>query len=360
MAKIDLGGLTAAIPEAVQNLSDMIKKDAFTYGDLMQTITLVPNVSYAKKIGLLGKIAAIGKTKSGTSCTLNTVTANITATEKSWAPIEWNTRLIFCKDDIENTIAMKTLKKGVEAYDLTETEYMEMYVDRLIEAIEEMYWRIVWFGDKDAANTDDSPAGYITATEDITLLNMIDGLWKRARTIIGTTPAQRVTIAANAEATTAAQDAAFTAALALTYSKNIFFNAPLEIRNKMKRDNYVAYCTQAYFDKLLANFQTFDLESMKKTLEDGAEALMINGIPFVPVPEWDEMIETYEDLGAKYRDPFRCICYSKENALVGVPDVATWGEFDAFYDRTDKKVYIDLADKIDALFLHDNMIMVAI
>ena len=360
MAKIDMTGLTAAIPEAVQSMSDLIKKEAFTYGDLMQLVTLVPDVSYAKKIGFLGKLAAIGKTKSGTTCTLNTVTATVPTTESTWDPTEWDTRLVLCKDDIEGTIAMKTLKNGVESFDLTGTDYIKAFTDALIEAINEMYFRMVWVSDTDAAGTDDSPAGYITAGADLDLVNMIDGLWKRARTAIATDTTQHIDIPANDEITTVAQDAAFTTALALTYSKNLFFNAPLRIRNKMKRDGYIAYCTQAYFDKLLSNFQTFDLESMRKTLEDGAEALMINGIPFVAVPEWDEMIETYEDQGAYYRDPFRCIVYAKNNALVGVPSVSTWGEFDAFYDRTDKKVYIDLDDKIDALFLQSDMIMVAI
>ena len=360
MAEIDMTGLTAAIPEAVQQMSDLIKQEAFMYGDLMQLITLVPDVSYAKKIGFLGKLSAIGKTQGATGCTLNIVDAQIETTESTWAPAEYDTRLVLCKSDIEGTIAMKNLKKGVESFDMTNTDYIEAFIEGLIEAIDEMYWRIIWMGDTDAENTDASPGGKITSGVDTALLNMIDGLWKRARTVIATATDQRVTIPANALLTTALQDAAFTEALALTYSKNIFLNAPLRIRNKMKKDGYVAYCTQAYFDKLIANFEGFELETMRVTLEDGADAIKVKGIPFVAVPTWDELIETYEDQGLYYRDPFRCICYAKNNALVGVPSVSTWGEFDAFYDRTDKKVYIDLDDKIDALFLHTNMLMVAI
>lgn len=360
MAKIDMTGLTAAIPEAVQELKDLIKKDAFTFGDLMSTVSIVPDVDYAKKIGFLGKLAAIGMTSSG-SCTLNTINATMPTTEKTWDPIQYDTRLALCKDDIANTIAMKVLKKGPEVFDMTNTDYMALFLEAVSEAMNEMYWRFIWFADKDAAGVDDSPAGYITAGVDLSLINPIDGLWKRARTIIASTPAQRVTIAANAQITTALQNSTFTKELALAAANSIYYDAPLQIQTKMLADGFEAKCTLAFFNKLIQNFQGFELESMRVDLEGGVSAgIKVNGIAFVPVPEWDEAIGVYENLGNSNRDPFRVVCYAKENALVGVPSLSTWGEFLADYSIETKKVYVDITDKIDALFLQDDMVMVAI
>jgi hypothetical protein len=359
-SKIDFSTLTDLIPIAVNKLSELIKVESLEYGDLMQTISIIENVDVAKKIGFLGALNAIGMTSANSGCAYNTITGAIETVEKTWDPGDFDTKLTLCADEIKGTIAELSLKKGVNYHDMTDTEYLDLFEEALEIAINEMYWRIVWYGDKDAACIDDSPAGYITSGVDCDLLNMIDGLWKRARTIIGTTPAQRITIAANALTTTADQNAAFTKALALEYANNIYFNAPIEIQSKMLADGFEARCTVAFFNKLIQNFQGFELESMRTDLENGLFSIRINGIPFIPVKEWDEMINTYENLGAYKRDPFRCIAYEKTNALVGVPSMTTWGMFKSTFSEETDMVYIKLRDKIDALFLHDNMVMVAI
>ena len=359
-SKIDFGTLTAAIPIAVQSLGDLIKEESLAYGDLMTTVSILGGVSVAEKIGFLGELTKVGMTSATAGCAYNTVAGTIATTEKAWSPIEYDTKMTLCANDIDGTIAELSLKAGVDRLDMTATEYMDMFEEALDIAISKMFWRIVWMADTDAANVSDSPSGYITDGVDLDYVNMIDGLWKRARTIIATTPAQRVTIAANAEITTAAQNAAFTKALALQYANSIYFDAPLEMQAKMLADGFEVKCTVAFFNKLIQNFQSYELESMKSNLENGLFSIKVNGIAFVPVKEWDEMINEFENLGNSKRDPFRAIAYQKTNALVGVPSTTTWGVFRSMFSEETDMMYIKIRDKIDALFLHDNMVMVAI
>lgn len=358
--KIDFSGLSDVIPLAVQDMGELVKSNALEYGDLNNMVSIISDVSVAKKIGFLGALTALGKTSATTGCTYNTINGSISTTEKSWDPTSYDTKMVLCENDIEGTIAELSVKKGVDRMDLTGTAYMDLFEEALDIAIGKMMWRIIWMSDTDAANVSDSPEGYITDGVDLDYVNMIDGLFKRAYTIIAATPAQRVTIAANSEATYALQDSALTPALALTYAKNIYYNAPLSMRTKMVRDGFTAYCTQSFFDKLTQNFQSFELETMRTDLENGLFSIKINGIPFVPVPEWDEMIETYEDNGVSHRNPHRVLCYAKSNALVGVPSTSTWGTWKSIFSEETDSVYIKIRDMIDALFLHDDLVMVAI
>lgn len=359
-SKIDFSTITAAIPEAVQELRDMIKEAVFQHPAITEMVTVVDGIVYGKKVGYYGKLGDVGMKKGTTGCSLNTIAASVTTSEKSWVPGAWDTRLEWCADDIKNTVAAKGLKKGINRYDMTDTEYMTLVSELVQEALVDFVQRIVWFGDLTAANTDDSPAGYISPAKDVKFVNFCDGLWKRARAIIAAAPAQRVTISANALTTYAAQKAGLSNANALIAVQNMILTAPMELRQELLKGGYMIALTQMFYDKVAANFKSFELESMKTNLENGLSGIKIEGVPVVPVPSWDVMINEWENTGAKWRDPLRGILFNKDHALLGVPSTTEWGMFDVFFDKVTRKVYIDMDDTVDTQWAFDNLVMVAI
>lgn len=363
MAKIDLSGLTNIEPIAVQSISELIKAAVFNQADLSKELTIVSGIEYDQKLGFLSDSTHIGKKKGVTGCTLNTINDSITTTEKTWAPKPWDTRRVYCADDYVNTVGEKALKKGIEIFDLTDTEVMKVVVDYLTPGIIKMYNRFIWMSDLNAAHTDDSPAGIITPALDLDYVNMQDGLWKKAFAIATATPTQRITIAANSEATYALQLSELTPTLALSYANSLYFSAPLVVRQALLTGNYYFKCTLSFFDKLIQNFQgvgsSAPVQSMVERLENGVMSIKINGVSFVPDPTQDEMIQTWNDNGTSWHLPHRVIMCSKDNMYFGMPDENKWGEFDMFYDRVTKKVYIDMADKFDVMFMHNNLVMMA-
>lgn len=69
-------------------------------------------------------------------------------------------------------------------------------------------------------------------------------------------------------------------------------------------------------------------------------------LPIVPIPEWDAIINGVAPLngggGAAARvDPNRVLITRKENLLIGTQNADELDMFDIWYDRTDKKVYIE-------------------
>ncbi len=223
-----------------------------------------------------------------------------------------------------------------------------------------MWWRFAWVVDEDATSVTDTPPGEVTAGVDINLMNMQHGLFKRAYQIIGASTDQRITIAANNEATTALQFSALTADIAKNIANNIYYNSPLEIRQNIRNDNMVALCTLSFHDKLKQYFQGKDLESMLSYLENGMEVVKVNGLSFVAVPDWDFMIKKYYDNGTKLKDPHRVLLTTKNNLLFGVPSISDWGEFELWYEKKDKGVYLDIEDKFDTRFGFKNQIMFAV
>jgi hypothetical protein len=355
-SKIDFPALVSVI----NDLSDVLKTEGLTYKNLNEVVAVVGGIEKAKKLGFLGEFADIGMKNAG-NCSYNAVNGTITVTDKEWYPKPYDTEVTMCSDDFEEKLGSPTLKNGVDRHDMRDTEVFQMFVDRFELAIQKMYWRLAFMSDVDAAGVDDSPAGYITAGVDLKLLNVCDGLFKKLRAILAVHTTQKITISQNAEATAALQNSSMSAANALAYANQIYYNAPIDIQTKMIPEGWVARCTQLFYNKLIQNFQGTSLDTLLINQQMGLEGgININGIPFVPVPEWDNMIQKYEFDGTKYREPYRVICTKPDYMQVGVPSFDTWDAYKVGFDERTDLVWIKIKDKIDTNFIFDNMIMAAI
>lgn len=359
-SKIDFSSLTAAIPEVVSDFKDLIKTKSFEKGNFADVLNVVEGIEYDKKVGYIGNMPDIGKKANVANCTLNTVTVEIPTSEETWSPKAFDSRMFFCADDLNETIGQKLLNNGIKRYDISESDYFDEVINELARGFNRMWWRFAWMGEINATNVTASPPGDITAGLDVNFLNFQNGFFKRAYDRIGVASDQHITIAANAQSTKATQLSALTADLAIGIANNLYYNAPLEIRQNIINDGMVALCTLSIHDKLKQYFQGKDLESMLTNLENGMQSLKINGIDFVGVPEMDHMIRKYNDLGSTWKDPHRIILAEKNNLLFGVPSIADWGDFEMWYEKKDKGIYIDFEDKYDTRFAFSNQFMFAV
>ena len=74
--------------------------------------------------------------------------------------------------------------------------------------------------------------------------------------------------------------------------------------------------------------------------------MTFHGIPIMPMPEWDAVINNVTVLNggggaAKRVDPNRALLIAKTNLLIGTEEQDMLSMLDVFYDKKDKKVYID-------------------
>ena len=360
-SKLDLTGLTEYVPKAVMDLKEVIKQELFKESDLSKIVTIEDGIAYSERVGYMGELGDIGYKSANTGCDLNEVTVSASTVQKTWAPEFYDSRIILCKDNIDREIGRLGLKKGIDMYDMTESDYYDMFIDEFKKSLLKMYNRLIWMSDKQAENVNVSPsAGRITAGVEKKLFTTNEGLFKRLRQIVAASPDQKVTIAANAQSTYATQKSTLTAAVAMTIAKKLYNDADLNIKTRIRNGEFVAKCTLDFWDKLAENYTGYELETMFKNQQDGVKRVSVLGLEFEAVPEWDFMINKFENTGTKWIEPHRVVLYSKDNALFGVPSTRTWGMFDAFFERKDRKIYIDLKDAYDTMFLHDNLVMYAV
>jgi len=355
--KIDFSGLTAAIPEVVTDMKDLVKKKVFNEGNFGNLLTVTGGIDHDKKVGYLGEMGDIGEKANPSGCTLNTRVVTLPITEETWEPKPFDQRLFFCADDLNNTIGQKVLDKGIDKYDMQQTEYFKLLLDYISNQIQKMNWRFAWMCILDGTNVDDSPPGEFTAGVDKNLLNVQNSLFKRAYDVIGNEAGQRVEIDANNQSTYQEQLDELTGEKAFEIAQKIYFDAPLEIRQHVLEGNVKALCTLSFHDKLSQYMQGKDLETTFANLQDGTRIVKVNGVEYVAVPEWDYMINRFNNTGTKWKDPHRVLLTTKDNMLFGIPSTTVWNNWEMWYEKKDKGVYLDISDKFDTRFAHKNMLM---
>jgi len=269
--------------------------------------------------------------------------------------------LNLCAEDVINSIAIKAMNSGVNRADLTDTQYLETFLDLFQTTLVESYNRMTWLGDMNAARFADSPTGGYSnlvdgAAFNLDFVNMQFGFFFRIFQAIAANPNNYVNIAAtNAPGTYAGQIAAMTPAIALTTAETLTTNLPLDF----DYENVYFGCTRYFFNALRSNFQGFALESTRVSLENGLEGININGVTFAPVREIDWLINRYHNSGVNWWNPHRVWAMRKDNLMLGVPDVSAWGDFRMFYDELTRRFYIDIKDEFDTMLLHPNQMALA-
>ncbi|MFO7864465.1 MAG: hypothetical protein R6U85_10725, partial [Salinivirgaceae bacterium] len=94
-------------------------------------------------------------------------------------------------------------------------------------------------------------------------------------------------------------------------------------------------------------------------IENGHSNVAFYGIPIVVRYDWDRNIKQFQDLGTTYHLPHRIILADINTIPLGTSDEGSLTTLDSFYDKRDKKHYIDFAYKIDVKALLLNEMAVA-
>ena len=195
--------------------------------------------------------------------------------------------------------------------------------------------------------------GYITEDVDPEYFDIIDGLFKQLRGLVAEDNTRGVTITANSKTSKADQMGEMTPDSAYSLLSTMWYKAPIKLR-QMKADTNVEnrpkfLVTQSIADAYEQYLIGKGIDRTYVNLVEGVQVLSFLGVPVVPMAIWDEMIQAYNDLGDTYFKPHRALLTTKSVLAVGTPNgEREFGEFDIWYDKTSRKNYILLKDKLDA------------
>lgn len=339
---------------AIREVSRLIFKEVLQADRIGSLLNVFRRVFNGDKLGLVGEFPLLGK--AGAGCSPEYGNDAIATEEKTWDIQAWEIAEQLCYKDIEDTLVKYTLNTGTEIGDMTANDYLdEVVVPRLELALMKMYVRLAFFGDKDAEAVTDG--GVIKDASYVPYFTLIDGIWKQLFTIVTADASKRVTIAANSEATKAEQMNAISSQ-AVDILNDMINSASPALR---QNDKQVIYVTQSFADgleaQLLATYYGSELHW--ESIFGGIREARYRGIRLRVVPLFDEIIQSYEGTTTKFNLPHRAIYTTEANLALGVNGTDEFAELDIFFNRDERLNKIYATDKMGAMVLDDNMVVVA-
>lgn len=348
---------------AIRDLSELMFLSTFNDPDLEVVCTTKTGVYDGKKLGYIDSLGDVGKNASGCSPTYQNI--NVTGIEKTWELGPYQVPLKICYEDLENTIAESSLNTGTDESEVIGTPYWnDIVIPLLTRAMNDMLWRIAWFGDKDAKNIADG--GLLKAGVDKSLFTMCDGFWKRLKAITTASDHQLTSIAANVEkdssttpkVTYATQKAAIRKeGVATDIVDTMLSDADSRIFDK---PDHAIFMTNSLFKALRNDVKRLHNLQLELTMvTSGIQLSMYDGHPVVVCDIWDRMIKKYEDNGTSLNCPHRAVVTSASNLFIGTPDTDTIAKMDITFDHVTRLNHIFAESKIGTLVGEDDLVQVA-
>lgn len=351
---------------AITDLRELLFLTLYKNPALEMLVTTKTGVKSKQKLNYIDGLGDVGLAASGCGPTYTSVA--ITGVEKEWDLGAWQIAKHICYSDIENTIGELGMNTGTDIAYLENTPYWDLVMKLLQQAVTEMFWRLVWFGDKDAKNVAATNGGSITAGVEPNLFKTCNGLWKRLTAIIAANSGQQTTVAANTTKNTAAtpaityqsqKDAIRKEGEAIKLIDTLLSDADSRI---FDQPDASIYMTSSVF-KALRSDVIAHYTKATMPFEQVASGLHISeydGIRVIVCDIWDRMIKKYEDTGTYLNNPHRAVVCSPSNLFVGTDDKDRIAQVRVSFN--DETLYNNIfaAAKLDTLVGEDALVQVAI
>ena len=294
--------------------------------------TVYPQFKYKQQIPLLLPLQKI--VKSYTSCA-RTFTDGIDITNTSLDLVKLEVNMEWCKDDFEGTVgnilSEEWLRTGVDEFNPEGTQ-IQRVIDQLVtDGVRRDNFRILSFGDTGDGDDD---------------WNQLDGVWS---TLIGNASGGSgycVNRAATFPTT------ALAAGEALEALQACFTDSAIILKQMPNNMKYFAV-TGSVFENLMASYEANvnGTERQFSLLLDGQQNLTYRGIRLIPVYAWDDALA--DPTCPLYGTVSHLILYTiKENHAVGVDVAADAERIEGWYERKDRKYYIEGYQRLGYNYLH--------
>lgn len=346
-SKIDISALTLN-PEEALAVSELVLERGFINGVLSDNHEILTGVQWQKQIQFVSQLP--NSLRAHTACT-PTEGDDIVLTQKFWDPQKFGTRLTHCADDLD--LLYKTFGKASrfnpDFYDIISSPAGQLLMARTELMLETSLPVIAWFQDTNA-DVFPNPGGTFTPGTDLTLYNLIDGLWPQIRAEVGPGNDNYVEITQN---TGLYATQFLTPQEAFDYLTAMVNQSDERLIGDPDRKLYLSRSfADPYRDYLRDN--TIGNGFIDIT-EDGKLDLRFDGIPIEIMYVWDRTIRADQNdtITGSYFQPIRGLLTTPDNIPAATLSTSDLDEVDAFYDRTLKQSIFDIVFNLDVKFLED-------
>ena len=334
----------------IQSLKELVMVKGFITPDINKLHTIVQGIVAKTQIAFAKPLYKVSKLNEACDATFLANQAKIT--EKFWDPKDIHVPFEMCFKDLQNTFFQWGLKLGKDRGDLTATDAVQFVLELLRNAMLHDLQRIAWHGDTAVLNV--SAGGKLKNTESVTDYNHFNGFWKQIFASVTANPGNRVTIAQNAEATYALQNALPT---------DTAYNTFLEMYEKANSNlssnpDAVIYCTKKMFFNYRKTLASKAVDASFNILVNGVLQPAFYGVPVEPMSIWDDSIIDFDN-GIRLDLPNRALFTIQENIQLGVDSLSSLGEFNVTHENRTNTVVMRSGYKADAVLMEDQYTVAA-
>lgn len=308
--------------------TDLFFKPSVMTPDYKSLFRVMDDIQSKKQLNLVGNLRNIVQT--AVNCGRPTASSGIDITNRTLEVTELEVFIEQCKDTFEDSIFEIALKNGIDRADIQGTEIETAIRTLVTDALMRDNFDLFSFGDTTLTGT---------------FLEPLDGLWTRL--IAGTATYEVERIGGSLD--TLAADSALNRLRFMYESSNTTLRSlPINERK--------FFVTQSIYDNLLTSYESVDSGSdlQIQLLQDGTQSLKFRGIDVIPVIAWDDAIARYS-LGS----PNRIIYTTPSNHVIGVNRAGDDSVVGAWYERKDKKVYIEALYRMGYNYIHGDLQSIA-
>lgn len=336
---------------------ELLFSTVFVDAALSKMCSIKTGLRTGEYVGYIDRFPEVGTPRTA-ACGGTWNTNQAPTREEKWEILRYEVMETICYDDIKDSLVRFENETGTAYQDITSSEYMTYVIQPLMEdALKRLTIRLSWFGDKTAKNV--ASGGEITAGVNVELFKTCDGLWKRIYAQGTANTKQRVTIAANAEATYELQDSKIReAGVATGIMRDIITKAPKSLRaNKKAFIQITMSLKDALDDDIVTNNKGSELQW--KSIADGVMETNFRGVKVQANAEWDERIQAFNDAGTKWINPHRAVYSTLENLQVGTEENKEIADLNTWYEKKDHRVYMEAFGTLGTMLAEPSQMMAA-
>lgn len=355
-AIFDASALTLTT-ESVKDVGELVFAEKFVSPQVTDFCEVENGIKHDKQIVIAGDFNGLAGSVR-TDCDTTPNDGTLGNTEKTWTPKYISDRFEECYANLQASFWKYMLANGIKKEDLTQSAYDAYITERLTKYMnDDMMYRLMFFTNTGitAGTTNNLTSGQLK------YFNMINGVFAQADAIVSATAARGVSMSTeNGAATKALQvfaAASPTVHPATDYLKQVYFGASIELRSQA---DAIILCTQSVADQYIQEREAVSsIPLAYDRTEQGMKMLSYQGIPVIPIPTWDRLIQRHFDNGTVWEKPHRILMTAKHNIRLGTEETANFSELKSEYNAFHEKWFIKFGFNMDVKILDNNLIQYA-
>lgn len=358
MANFNVDSFINNIREA-ENLDELVQEAFIKQGKINDYVKIESGVSMGQQIPFASKPSLQGQAITG--CDIPEDNLNIVFTNKTYNPVNVGGKIPICADDLPRQLKIfGQSATAKDLYDIQDSPQVAYMVNMLGEAIVDMMFRLVYFGDTTATNVSNSETpGHISDAYNVKYFTPFDGLFKQWILQTPTSASNYVEITENTKSSYAEQNN-LTSDKAFTIFKSMVQKLSLEARQlKNSGVTYEIHATTGLVDNYKEYLRTTNSNFSMQYLEKGINQLYFDNYKVVERLDWTNSIDLYENDGVKLNGPHRAKLDFKENNVLATESETFFDKIKVHYSDDLNKVFLTHASKIDVKTIRPELSVIA-